>query len=134
MIKVWKIKLLIAIVVQWISAWPIKKASGKTPHEVIDETLLKEAYVMLGNPDITISEIAFDLQFNSASAFGRFFKKHTALSPSEYRNKENIQSWEFGDNNSELEDICRFVNRGTFILLIKNNKRWVRSIQNSTTF
>ncbi|MDR3022390.1 AraC family transcriptional regulator [Chryseobacterium sp.] len=70
----------------------IKKSSGKTPHEVIDETLLKEAYVMLGNSDITISEIAFELQFNSASAFGRFFKKHTALSPSEYRNKENIQS------------------------------------------
>jgi len=70
----------------------IKKASGKTPHEVIDEALLKEAYVMLGNPDMTISEIAFELQFNSASAFGRFFKKHTALSPSEYRIKENIQS------------------------------------------
>ncbi|WP_431611194.1 helix-turn-helix domain-containing protein [Chryseobacterium sp. 'Rf worker isolate 10'] len=70
----------------------IKKASGKTPHEVIDEALLKEAYVMLGNPDLTISEIAFELQFNSASAFGRFFKKHTALSPSEYRMKENIQS------------------------------------------
>ncbi|STC93879.1 Uncharacterised protein [Chryseobacterium carnipullorum] len=31
--------------------------------------------MMLGNPDITISEIAFELQFNSASAFGRFFKK-----------------------------------------------------------
>ncbi|MDR4892897.1 MULTISPECIES: helix-turn-helix domain-containing protein [unclassified Chryseobacterium] len=70
----------------------IKKASGKTPHEVIDEALLKEAFVMLGNPDITISEVAFELQFNSASAFGRFFKKHTALSPSEYRMKENIQS------------------------------------------
>ncbi|MFS4471317.1 helix-turn-helix domain-containing protein [Chryseobacterium sp. T20] len=70
----------------------IKKASGKTPHEVIDEALLKEAYVMLGNPDMTISEIAFELQFNSASAFGRFFKKHTTLSPSEYRMKENIQS------------------------------------------
>jgi len=70
----------------------IKKASGKTPHEVIDEALLKEAYVMLGNPDVTISEIAFELQFNSASAFGRFFKKHTTLSPSEYRIKENIQS------------------------------------------
>lgn len=70
----------------------IKKASGKTPHQVIDDTLLKEAYVMLGNPDITISEIAFELQFNSASAFGRFFKKHTSLSPSEYRNRENIQS------------------------------------------
>ncbi|WP_228459252.1 helix-turn-helix domain-containing protein [Chryseobacterium carnipullorum] len=69
----------------------IKKASGKTPHQVIDETLLKEAYMMLGNPDITISEIAFELQFNSASAFGRFFKKHTSISPSEYRNRESIQ-------------------------------------------
>lgn len=70
----------------------IKKASGKTPHEVIDETLLKEAYMMLGNPDMSISEIAFELQFNSASAFSRFFKKHTSQSPSEYRIKENIQS------------------------------------------
>ncbi|MCS3531700.1 AraC family transcriptional regulator [Chryseobacterium sp. JUb7] len=70
----------------------IKKASGKTPHQVIDETLLKEAFVMLGNPEVTISEIAFELQFNSASAFGRFFKKHTLISPSEYRIRENIQS------------------------------------------
>lgn len=70
----------------------IKKSSGKTPHEVIDEALLKEAYVMLGNPDLTISEIAFQLQFNSTSAFGRFFKKHTSFSPSEYRITENIQS------------------------------------------
>lgn len=70
----------------------IKKACGKTPHEIIDEALLKEAYAMLGNPNLTISEIAFELQFNSTSAFGRFFKKHTSLSPSEYRIKENIQS------------------------------------------
>jgi AraC-like DNA-binding protein len=70
----------------------VKKASGKTPHQVIDEILLKEAYIMLGNSAVTISEIAFELQFNSASAFGRFFKKHTSCSPSEYRNKENILS------------------------------------------
>lgn len=69
----------------------IKKSSGKTPHEIIDETLLKEAYVMLGTPGLTISEIAFQLQFNSASAFGRFFKKHTSFSPSEFRIAENIQ-------------------------------------------
>ncbi|WP_292010332.1 helix-turn-helix domain-containing protein [Chryseobacterium sp.] len=70
----------------------VKKSSGKTPHQIIDETLLREAYVLLGNPDITISEIAFELQFNSASAFGRFFKKHTSYSPSEYRINENIFS------------------------------------------
>lgn len=70
----------------------VKKANGKTPHHVIDEILLKEAHVMLGDAALTISEVAFLLQFNSASAFGRFFKKHTSISPSEYRNKENILS------------------------------------------
>lgn len=63
----------------------VKDACGKTPHEIIDENLLKEAFVLLGNPAIDISETAFRTGFNSASAFSRFFKKMTAQSPSEYR-------------------------------------------------
>ncbi|ULT23174.1 AraC family transcriptional regulator [Sphingobacterium sp. E70] len=63
----------------------VKKASGKTPHEIIDENLLKEAYALLGNPEKTISDIAYAIGFNSISAFGRFFKKYSMLSPSEYR-------------------------------------------------
>jgi len=70
----------------------VKKASGRTPHEVIDETLLKEAYVLLGNPEYTISEIAFQLHFNSTSAFGRFFKRHASISPSNYRTRQNLSS------------------------------------------
>ncbi|WP_027421395.1 helix-turn-helix domain-containing protein [Crocinitomix catalasitica] len=69
----------------------VKKASDRTPHEIIDELLLKEAYVLLGDTTLTISEIAFKLQFNSISAFGRFFKKKASLSPSQYRLKENLQ-------------------------------------------
>lgn len=65
----------------------VKKNTGKTPHRIIDEFLLKEAFVLLGNPERTVSEIAFTLQFNSASAFGRFFKKYTSMSPSAYREK-----------------------------------------------
>lgn len=68
----------------------VKKSSEKTPHEIIDELLLKEAYVFLGDTELTISEIAFKLRFNSVSAFGRFFKKYASLSPSEYRTKENL--------------------------------------------
>lgn len=68
----------------------IKKASGKTPHQIIDEALLKQAFALLGNSNITISEIAFRLQFNSTSAFGRFFKKYASISPSQYRITENI--------------------------------------------
>lgn len=67
-----------------------RKSSGKTPHEIIDEALLKEAYVLLGSPAINISEIAYRLQFNSVSAFGRFFKKYTSISPSEYRSQHQL--------------------------------------------
>jgi len=62
-----------------------KKTTGKTPHQILDESLLKEAFVLLGNPELSVSEIAYKLQFNSISAFGRFFKKQTTISPSEYR-------------------------------------------------
>jgi len=68
----------------------VKKASGKTPHEIIDENLLKEAYALLGNPEKTISDIAYAIGFNSISAFGRFFKKYSMLSPSEYRKRQNM--------------------------------------------
>ncbi|MBE7684868.1 helix-turn-helix domain-containing protein [Tenacibaculum piscium] len=63
-----------------------KKNVGKTPHQIIEEALLKEALVLLGNPALSISEIAYQLQFNSISAFGRFFKRQTTSSPSSYRN------------------------------------------------
>lgn len=68
----------------------VKKSSGKTPHQIIDEMLLKEAFVFLGDTELTISQIATLLHFNSTSAFGRFFKKHASVSPSEYRKKQNL--------------------------------------------
>ena len=58
---------------------------GKTPHQIINEAILKEAIVLLGNPDLSISEVAYKLRFNSVSAFGRFFKRQTTFSPSEHR-------------------------------------------------
>jgi len=70
----------------------VKNNSGKTPHQIIDETLLKEAFMLLGDSALTISEIAFKLQFNSISAFGRFFKKHVFISPSEYRIREKLHT------------------------------------------
>lgn len=66
----------------------VNKVGGKTPHEIIDEVLLKEAYIMLGNTEMSIDEIADRLHFNSHSAFSRFFKKQVGISPSDYRKKE----------------------------------------------
>nr|WP_199001839.1 helix-turn-helix domain-containing protein [Flavobacterium sp. ASV13] len=68
----------------------VKKAADKTPHEIIDAHLLKEAVVLLGNPAINISDIAYRLRFNSVSAFGRFFKKHSSVSPTDYRRLQHL--------------------------------------------
>ncbi|MFD1629374.1 AraC family transcriptional regulator [Pseudopedobacter beijingensis] len=68
----------------------VKRASGKTPHQIIDECLLKETYILLANPELTISDIAYDAGFNSVSAFGRFFKKYASISPSEYRKQQHV--------------------------------------------
>ena len=68
----------------------VKKATRKTPHVIIDEYLLKEAYVLLGYSEKTIAQIALELGFNSSSSFGRFFKKYTSISPQQYRKQQYI--------------------------------------------
>jgi AraC family 4-hydroxyphenylacetate 3-monooxygenase operon regulatory protein len=68
----------------------VKRAVDKTPHQIIDAHLLKEAVVLLGNPSINISDVAYRLRFNSVSAFGRFFKKHSSICPTDYRRLQNL--------------------------------------------
>ncbi len=68
----------------------VKRASGKTPHQIIDEHILKEALALLGNPEKSVSDIAYTIGFNSVSAFGRFFKKYINISPSEYRKSQEM--------------------------------------------
>jgi AraC family transcriptional activator of pobA len=63
----------------------IKEVSGKTAGEWIDDAVILEAKVLLRNHDISIAEVASDIHFPDQSSFGKYFKKHTTLSPSEYR-------------------------------------------------
>lgn len=65
----------------------LKEVSGKTTGELIDAAIITEACILLSNPDLTISQISNELNFSDQSFFGKFFKKHITLSPSEYRKK-----------------------------------------------
>lgn len=69
----------------------VKTASGKTPHEVINDILLKESLVLLNKPYLNLSEIAYTLKFNSLSAFSRYFKNATGEAPASYRKKRKIR-------------------------------------------
>lgn len=63
----------------------IKKFSGKTARDWIDEVLILEAKVLLQNKSLTISQISDHLNFSNQSVFGKFFKTATGSSPLEYR-------------------------------------------------
>ncbi|REC60886.1 hypothetical protein DRF65_18980 [Chryseobacterium pennae] len=70
----------------------IKKATGKRASEIIIEALVMEARALLSLPQYTVSEVAVALGIDDASYFSRLFKKHTGLSPSDYKKKIDL-SW-----------------------------------------
>jgi AraC family transcriptional activator of pobA len=63
----------------------VKEITGKTAGEIIDDFVLLEAKLLLDNPALSIAEIADELHFSDQSFFGKYFKRHTSLSPKEYR-------------------------------------------------
>jgi AraC-like DNA-binding protein len=63
----------------------VKEITGKTASEIIDEFVLLEAKLLLDNPELSIAQIAEELHFSDQSFFGKYFKRHTGLSPSDYR-------------------------------------------------
>ncbi|MDR0710775.1 MAG: helix-turn-helix domain-containing protein [Prevotellaceae bacterium] len=65
----------------------IKEVSQKTAGEWIDEYVILEAKVMLKSSGMSIQQISDALSFSNQSFFGRYFKQHTGISPSEYRRR-----------------------------------------------
>lgn len=64
----------------------LKEVTGKTTVELINDAILFEAKVLLSTSELSISPIASELDFMEQSIFGKFFKRHTGTSPSQYRN------------------------------------------------
>lgn len=63
----------------------IKRASGKSALQWIEDYVILDAKAQLSSTVNTIQQITFDLNFSSQSLFGRYFKRAVGLSPSEYR-------------------------------------------------
>ena len=58
---------------------------GKTAGCLIRDRILLEAKRLLTNANMSISEIAYDLNFQDNSYFNRFFKKYVHITPDEFR-------------------------------------------------
>lgn len=64
----------------------IKKETGRTPKDHINEYVVEKAKDMLLGSEQSVSEIAYDLGFNYPHYFTRLFKAKTGHTPVAYRN------------------------------------------------
>jgi AraC-like DNA-binding protein len=74
----------LCITTQYLSSI-LKKESGKSASQWIQDALMIEAKGMLKTPRINVQQIAIELNFPDQSTFGKFFKKHTGMSPMAFR-------------------------------------------------
>lgn len=63
----------------------IKLSKGRTVSEIINARLEQEAKILLKVTNWNIAQIATSLGFEEPSNFNSFFKKHTKISPTDYR-------------------------------------------------
>jgi len=65
----------------------IKNISGMSAPEIINKYVILEAQHLLHHTDLSIKQIADELNFANQSFFHKYFKAHTGTTPNEYREK-----------------------------------------------
>lgn len=63
----------------------IKRTSGQTAADWINHYVINEAKNLLKYSTMNVQEIAYSLNFPNQSFFGKYFKHHTGMTPSQYK-------------------------------------------------
>lgn len=63
----------------------IREYDGSSAIKWIATAAVTEAKCLMRQPRKTINEVALEMNFPDQSTFGKFFKKHTGISPKEYK-------------------------------------------------
>lgn len=65
----------------------VRDVVHSSPKEMIDRVSTLEIKMLLHSTDLSVQEIAYRLHFPDQSYLGRYFKKHTGETPTEYRSR-----------------------------------------------
>lgn len=65
----------------------IQNVADKSAKYIIDKHAIQRIKIMLKYSNMSIQDISYELNFPDQSFFSRYFKKHTGMSPLEYRAK-----------------------------------------------
>lgn len=66
----------------------IKDVTGKTAAEIISGITIMNAKILLSKSNKNVQQVADELNFPDQSTFGKFFKRETGISPSQFIRKE----------------------------------------------
>jgi AraC-like DNA-binding protein len=72
--------------IHWLSR-EIKRKTGKTFTELLQEKRLLQTEYLLANSNMKISDIASSVGYNNTNYFFTIFEKHFGMSPKKYRDK-----------------------------------------------
>ena len=62
-----------------------KKVYNKTPHQYLTERRIDKAKELLKKSDSSVTEVCFDVGFQSLGSFSSLFSKHAGISPAEFK-------------------------------------------------
>ncbi len=63
----------------------VKEKTQVSVGKIISTVRVEEASKLLRNPELTLQQIAEELSFADQSSFGKFFRKHSGMTPMKYR-------------------------------------------------
>jgi len=63
----------------------VRAETGKTPSQIINEFRLQHIKYLLTKPDKAIKEISAAFQFAEPNNFSSYFRKHTGMTPTQFR-------------------------------------------------
>lgn len=63
----------------------VKYITNQTPKQAIEKQLINEIKHLLESTNLSLKEIAWQLNFSDASYLSRFFNRHCGISPANYR-------------------------------------------------
>lgn len=70
-------------------SYTTKQLTGMTAKEIIQDRILLESKRLLVHTNMIIKEIAYIIGFEEPLHFSSFFKKHTGISPTDFRNNRS---------------------------------------------
>jgi len=85
-----------------------RRAYFQTPHEYITRKRIERAKELLAQSDLTVTEICFEVGFESPGSFSTLFHKQVGWSPSIYR----ARAWEMRTNPLKFIPNCYVIKHG----------------------